>query len=169
MAGDRIKIGGLKGPHGLQGWVKAKLFLADNSLVMGQTLQQEDGTPYTVQNLKAVGQGLVALHLAGVTMPEQAAALKGPLYLPKAALPLDEDDVLLADLVGQPLLGHTGTPCATIVGIAKLPAGPALEVTTLAEKPKKALVPVEAAFVSLSAATPPAAQLTELGAQLLTL
>jgi 16S rRNA processing protein RimM len=169
MAGDRIKIGGLKGPHGLQGWVKAKLFVAAPEDLLGQALELENGTAYPVQALKTVGQGLVALQLQGINTPEQATALKGPLYLPKAALALDDDEVLLADLLGQPLLGPTGSPCGTITGITELPAGPALQVKTAAEKPKTLLIPVATAFVTLTAATPPTAQLTDLGEQLLQL
>ncbi|MCA3244463.1 MAG: hypothetical protein INF43_04050 [Alphaproteobacteria bacterium] len=173
MAGDRIKIGGLKGPHGLQGWVKAKLLLAEPEDLVGQAVQLEDGSPYPVHALKAVGQGLLALQLAGISTPEQAAALKGPLYLAKTALALADDEVLLADLVGQPLLNAAGTVCGTIGGVAALPAGPALQITIPqpppAEKAKSVLIPVVEAFVMLTAATPPVAQLTPFGEQLLSL
>jgi ribosomal 30S subunit maturation factor RimM len=169
MAESRIKIGGLKGPHGLQGWVKAKLFLADTAMLQGETLQLESGASYAVQALKPVGQGLVALQLKGITTAEQAAALRGPLYLPKEALNLSDDEVLLSDLVGQPLLGPDGEVCGTISGITELPAGPALQVKLPSETPKNALVPLEAAFIDLRGGTPPQAQLTPFGLQLLSL
>jgi ribosomal 30S subunit maturation factor RimM len=169
MAESRIKIGGLKGPHGLQGWVKAKLFLADTAMLQGQALQLESGVSYTVQALKPVGQGLLALQLKGITSPEQAAALKGPLYLPKEALNLSDDEVLLSDLLGQPLLGPDGEVCGTISGVTELPAGPALQVKLPDDKPKTALVPLEAAFIELSGGTPPQAKLTPFGLQLLSL
>jgi len=173
MAASRICIGGLKGPHGLQGWVKVKLLLADATVLQGQSIQQEDGTAYAILGLKAVGQGLVALQLAGITTPEQAAALKGPVYLAKKALAVAEDEVLLTELIGQPLLNIAGVACGTITGITELPAGPALQVALPVNlpnvRPKTALVPINLAFVTLSASTPPVAQLTAWGEQLLSL
>ncbi len=169
MAGDRIRIGGLKGPHGLQGFVKAKLFLADTAVLAGQAVQLEDGTNYAVLAMKPVGQGLLALQLQGISTPEAAAALKGALYLPKAAIPPSDDEVLLADLIGQPLRGPNNEDCGTIAGLAELPAGPALQIRLLADPAKQILVPLNGAFIEITASTPPTAQLTELGAQLLTL
>ncbi len=173
MAADRIQIGGLKGPHGLQGYVKVKLLLADPALLRSiKTVFLADGTGYGLVNSKPVGQGLVAIQLAGIATPEAAAALKGPVFAEKSAFDVAEDEVLLADLIGQPVVDHTGKVQGLVEAITELPAGPALVIKTEAN-PKTLLVPLAADFVVVTAAAaanlPPRLELTPLGLQLLTL
>jgi ribosomal 30S subunit maturation factor RimM len=173
----RLKIGALKGPHGLQGWVKAALTLEDPQLLaeLG-TCQLEDGRALTITGIKQVGQGLMAIKIEGIDTPEATAPIRGALYLDAAAVPVDDDEILLADLLGQPLYGPDETTIVgTITDIRELPAGPALTITLPAvegaptpPKPKTALVPLEEEFILLDA-EPIRATLTELGLALLAL
>lgn len=172
MTTNIMTIGALKGPHGLQGWVKANLKLEDPAFILDLEGLMVGETPIEVLNIKAVGQGLFALQIKSISTPEAAAALRGLITIPRANMPVDEDEVLLADLIGQPLFGPDAAPVGTIQAVQELPAGPALVVELpLAEgttKPKTVLIPVEEDFVELEAA-PTKATLTEFGLSLLTL
>lgn len=172
MTNTRITIGALKGPHGLQGWVKANLKLEDPALILELKGLMVGETPIEVLNIKAVGQGLFALQLKGVTTPEAASALRGLITVARENMPVDDNEVLLADLIGQPLYGPEGNVVGTIQAVNELPAGPAfiiaLPLASGETKQKTALIPLEEAFIELEAA-PAKATLTEFGLSLLSL
>lgn len=172
MTNTRITIGGLKGPHGLQGWVKANLKLEDPALILTLKGLTVGETPIDVLNIKAVGQGLFALQLKGISTPEAASALRGLITIARENMPVDENEVLLADLLGQPLYGPEGNVLGTIQAVNELPAGPALIIAlplaTGQTKAKTALIPLEEAFIELGA-SPAKATLTEFGLSLLSL
>jgi ribosomal 30S subunit maturation factor RimM len=161
-----LHVGALRGPHGLHGWVKAALTLDNPQLLLQTPVQLADGRTLTVVTLKPVGQGLMGLQLEGISTPEAAAMLKGPLYLPRTAIPVAADEVLLANLVGRPLLAADGNVAGTISAIRALPAGPALEINVPGRK-TSALIPIVADFLLLEAED--RVTLTELGKALLTI
>ncbi|TKW61855.1 MAG: 16S rRNA processing protein RimM [Blastochloris viridis] len=130
MAEKLIKVGALKGPHGLKGMVKAKIGLDDyDLLVEAGPLLTDDGRALKVLRWNAVGQGLVALAIDGVTTVEQAEALRNiSVSLDRERFPEDEDEVYLDSLAGAQVVGPDGAVLGTVKGPVELPAGPALEV-----------------------------------------
>ncbi len=130
MAEKLIKVGALKGPHGLKGMVKAKIGLDDyDLLVEAGPLLTDDGRELTVTRWNAVGQGLVALTIDGVTTVEQAEQLRNiGVSLDRERFPEDEEEVYLDSLVGANVVGPEGEVIGTVKGPIELPAGPALEV-----------------------------------------
>lgn len=159
-----VKVGALRGPHGLKGMVKAKIFLDDPGLlVTGGPLLLADGSTLEVADWQAVGQGLLALSIKGVNSVEAAGALRGDVFLDRSNWPEVAGEVYLDTLVGQDVLGPDGAVAGRIAAIATLPAGPALEID--AGGKSTAIVPVEDAFVSLGDTV----VLTEVGMALLDL
>lgn len=137
MAETLVHVGALKGPHGLKGLVKAKIGLEDYDLLVeaGPLYAEEPGTKgtrhrkLTVLRWQAVGQGLVALQIEGVTTVEQAEALKGiAVSLDRTRFPEEDDEVYLDSLAGANVVGPDGAVIGVVKGPVELPAGPALEV-----------------------------------------
>jgi len=130
VAEKLIKVGALKGPHGLKGMVKAKIGLDDyDLLVEAGPLLTNDGRALKVLRWNAVGQGLVALAIDGVTTVEQAELLRNmTVSLDRERFPEDEDEVYLDSLAGAQVVGPDGEVIGTVKGPVELPAGPALEV-----------------------------------------
>ncbi len=130
VAEKRIKVGALKGPHGLKGMVKAKIGLDDYDLLIDAgPLLTDDGRELTVTRWNAVGQGLVALTIDGVTTVEQAEQLRNmSVSLDRERFPEDEDAVYLDSLAGANVVGPDGAVIGVVKGPIELPAGPALEV-----------------------------------------
>ncbi|MBI1308289.1 MAG: hypothetical protein GC129_00325 [Proteobacteria bacterium] len=156
-----VRVGALKGPHGLRGQVKAKLGLDDPELVLrAGPLLTADGRSLKVLALQGAGQGLVALTLEGVATVGDAARLKGvAVFLDRAAWPEDEGEVYLDALVGRAVVGEDGTAYGVVEATVDLPAGPAVSVGGK-------LVPLAEDFVSVEAGR---VVLTALGVQLLAL
>lgn len=164
-----ITVGALKGPHGLKGMVKAKISLDDYDLLIeaGPLVAEEPGTKgtrnqeWTVLRWQAVGQGLVALQIEGITTVEQAEALRGvQVYLDRSRFPEDEDAVYLDSLAGTQVVGPDGAVMGTVKGPIELPAGPALEVL-VGDDVK--ILPLEEEFCLLGEEV----ELTELGVAVL--
>lgn len=130
VANTLIKVGALKGPHGLKGMVKAKIGLDDYDLLMDAgPLLTDDGRELKVVRWNAVGQGLVALTIEGVTTVEQAELLRNmTVSLDRARFPEDEEEVYLDSLAGATVVGPDGAVVGVVKGPIELPAGPALEV-----------------------------------------
>jgi 16S rRNA processing protein RimM len=138
--------------------VKAKVGLDDHDLLIeAGPLMAKDGRSFKVVKWQAVGQGLLALQIEGVTTVEAAEALKGTeILLDRSRWPEDEDAVYLDSLVGQDLLGPDGAFMGTVKGTVELPAGPALEII-MGDAVK--VLPLVEEFVELGDAL----RLTELG------
>lgn len=142
-----VKVGALKGPHGLKGLVKAKITLDDVDLVRSAgPMVLEDGRTFVVEEIATAGQGLFALKLAGVETIEQAEKVGGLMYLDRAKWPEDEGEVYLDALVGREVVGPEGEVVGVVAQIVNLPAGAALEVEVGG---KKKLVPVVEDFVAV--------------------
>ncbi|PZP40555.1 MAG: 16S rRNA processing protein RimM [Pseudomonas fluorescens] len=159
-----ISVGALKGPHGLKGAVKAKIGLDDyDLLVEAGPLISKDGKEFKVTKWQPVGQGLLALTIAGITTVEGAEALKGTeVFLDRNKWPEDEDEVFLDSLVGADVVGPDEAVLGTVKGTVELPAGPALEVI-MGDAVK--VLPLDAEFCELDDKV----YLTELGVAVLAL
>ncbi len=162
MAEKLIRVGALKGPHGLKGLVKAKIGLEDyDLLVEAGPLMADDGRSFKVVRWQAVGQGLVALQIDGVTTVEQAEALRNmAVSLERSRFPEDEDEVYLDALEGAEVVGPDGAVLGVVEGWNELPAGPALNVR-VGDAIK--VLPLNDAFVTLGDKV----ELTELGVAVL--
>lgn len=85
----------LSAPHGIRGELKAFCLLEDSSLLKkGLVLQDEKGTPYTLEMVRVASKGRLILKLEGLTTPEAAKAYQGlVLYGSQDLLPpLDEEE-----------------------------------------------------------------------------
>ena len=186
MADKLVRVGALKGPHGLKGMVKAKIGLEDYDLLIqagplyveeprnqgteeprnrGTKEPRSQGTqePRTLKVLRwqAVGQGLVALEIEHVTTIEQAETLRNvAVSLMRSRFPEDENAVYLDALEGADVVGPDGTVLGHVEGWNELPAGPALNVRV---NDSVKVLPLNDAFVSLGEAV----ELTELGVAVL--
>lgn len=90
-----IRVLKLSTPHGIRGELKAFCLLEDPSLLKkGLVLEDEKGTPYTLEMVRSASKGRLILKLEGLGTPEAAKAYQGlVLYGPEDLLPpLDEDD-----------------------------------------------------------------------------
>lgn len=158
-----VRVGALKGPHGLKGLVKAKIMLDDVELVqVAGPVIMEDGREFVVEQIDTAGQGLFALRLKGIETIEQAEKIGGLIYLDRAGWPEEEGEVYLDALVGRVVMGPDGAVVGPVTQILNLPAGPALEVEI---DSKKKLVPVVDAFVAVGDEI----VLTEMGLAVLTI
>jgi len=159
-----VKVGALRGPHGLKGMVKARIFLDDFDLLMtGGPLILADGSRFKVKRWQVVGQGLLGLSLQGIDSIEAAEGLRGEVFLDRGNWPATHGEVFLDTLVGADVRGPDAAVVGQVTAILSLPAGPALEVD--AGGAKTAVVPVADAFVTLDGGI----VLTELGQALLAL
>lgn len=164
MAEKLVHVGALKGPHGLKGMVKAKIGLDDYDLLIDAgPLLADDGRQFTVLRWNAVGQGLVALTLEGITTIEQAETLRNvTVSLDRERFPEDEETLYLDSLPGMEVLGPDGAVVGTVDSWQELPAGPALNVR-MGDELK--VLPLEDAFVSLGDTV----ELTDLGLAVLSI
>lgn len=125
-----VGVGALKGPHGLKGMVKANIKLDDfDLLVDAGPLLTKDGRALKVTKWQAVGQGLLALAIEGVTSVEGAEALRGlAVHLERGNFPELDGEVFIDELVGRDVVGPDGKVMGKVQGVTDLPAGPAVEV-----------------------------------------
>lgn len=153
-----VSVGSLRGPHGLKGMVKAKIGLDDYDLLIeAGPLVTKDGRTFEVTQWQAVGQGMVALTIKGVTSIDTAETLKGiEVFLDRNRWPEDEDEIFLDELVGAEVVGPDGAVVGIVKSTVELPAGVALEVEM---NGKVKVLPLEAAFLQIGEAV----ELTELG------
>src|SRR5215208_1729705 len=114
---DRIEIGGVARAHGIRGEVSVALH--DNA---SQVLDHVEvvwlaGASFTVERARPGPHGWL-LKLAGVDDRNRAETLRGaPVEVARDAVPLDEDEILLDDLIGCQVRRTDGSPWGEIVAI----------------------------------------------------
>jgi 16S rRNA processing protein RimM len=128
-----VLLGVCLGAFGVRGELKVKSFTeAPEGVGAYGPLYAEDGalllTPTRTRVLKP---GLAAVTAREVASREQAEALRGRgLHAPRSALPAsqDEDDVLIADLLGCAVVHRDGRALGTVVEVANFGAGDLLAI-----------------------------------------
>jgi 16S rRNA processing protein RimM len=147
---NRVCLGVVGAPHGVQGAVRIKTFTAAPDAIAGYgELEDESGERrFAVRVVGAAkGDGMVLAKLSGVADRDRAETLRGlRLYLPRAALPpAGDDEFYHADLVGLAALLGDGTRLGTVIAVHDFGAGDMLEIAREAGQP--VLVPFTRAAV----------------------
>ena len=118
MRGDpRIEIGRITRVHGIRGEVVITTHDPESDLLDRLTTLWIGGVVREVTRARNTPRGWL-VQLAGVATRNDAEALRGQVVeVDRAALELDEDDVLLDDLIGCRVQRVDGTPWGTIAAI----------------------------------------------------
>lgn len=150
---DHVALGEFGRAHGLKGEVRIKSFTADPLALRGYgPLVTADGRTLTIDSLRRASGAepdILVARIAGVTTREAAEALnRTRVYVPRERIAPseDEDEFLLADLVGMPCFTGDGERIGTIVGVPNFGAGDILEIAPKNRGPT-GLLPFTRAFV----------------------
>jgi 16S rRNA processing protein RimM len=141
----RIEIGGVARAHGIRGEVVVITHDPES-----QTLSRVDtvwvgGTPHPVAGARYTHRGWL-VKLGDVATRNDAEVLRGqPVEVARAALELEEGDVLLADLVGCAVRLPDGRPWGTI---AAVDAHPMQDLLVIHDGEVERLVPLVDVFVT---------------------
>ena len=147
-AANRVCLGVVTGPHGVQGAVRIKSFTeAPENVARYGALTDETGVRRFELRLIGTAKGVVIARLLGVGDRNQAEALRGlRLYLPRSALPQTEaDEYYHADLIGLEAVLGDGTPVGRIRAVHDFGAGDTLELARPGASP--VMVPFTRAVV----------------------
>ncbi len=121
MRDERVEIGGIARAHGIRGEVVIVTHDPDSETLGTVDTIYIDGAPHAITSARDTQRGWL-VQLAGITTRTAAEALRGkPVEVDRAALDLDADDVLLADLVGCRVVLRDGTPWGTVAAIDQGP------------------------------------------------
>ncbi len=147
-----VLLGEFGRAHGIKGEVRLKSFTEDSKAIARYSpLQGEDGRHFTLKGVRPAGGGspdLVIARVEGVTTREAAEALNRiRLYVPRERLQgaQDEDEFLLADLIGLAVMDKDGHALGTVVAVPNYGGGDLLEIAP--ETGATALLPFTKAFV----------------------
>ena len=139
--------------HGLKGEVRLKTHTGDPQAIAGyRPLNASNGKTYSLKTVRQAPGGAPDLLIAivdGVTSREAAEALnRVQLYVERNKLPPpdEEDEFLLADLIGLAVQNEAGDTIGTVVAVPNYGGGDLLEIAP-AQKGPTALLPFTKAFV----------------------
>jgi len=153
-ADSLVLLGKFGRAHGLRGEVRLKSFTADPQAIASYgPLATADGRRFVLKNVRpAPGDqpDLLIARVEGVASREAAESLnRVRLFVPREKLPPpEEDEFLLADLVGLPVETADGFPLGTVVAVPNYGGGDLLEIAPTAGGPS-ALLPFTKAFVPI--------------------
>ena len=118
MRGDpRVEIGRITRVHGIRGEVVIATHDPGSDLLDRTPALWIGGVAREVVRARSTPRGWL-VQLAGVATRNDAEALRGQVVeVDRAALELDEDDILLDDLIGCRVQRVDGTPWGTIAAI----------------------------------------------------
>ncbi len=139
-------------PHGVRGEVRLQSFTADPlDIARYSPLSTADGARrFTLVSVKPAKDMLIA-RVAGTESREAAEALNGiELYAPREQLPAatDEDEFMMADLVGCQATLADGTVMGVIIDVPNYGAGDLLDIKPAAGGPS-VLMPFTKAFAPI--------------------
>jgi 16S rRNA processing protein RimM len=115
---DRIEIGGVARAHGIRGEIAIVTHDPDSTILGSDELTiYVAGVAHRVIEARDTQRGWLIV-LEGIDTRNAAEALKGKVVeIDRAALALDEDDVLLGDLVGCRVVRADGSPWGEIAAV----------------------------------------------------
>jgi len=151
-AGDFLLVGEFGRAYGLKGEVRLKSFTADPLAIASYgPLVADGGRTVALKTVRQAPGGVADLLIArvdGVASRESAEALnRARLYLGRDKLPLpQEDEFLLADLIGLAVQDPSGIALGTIVAVPNFGGGDLLEIKPV-QGGQTALLPFTRAFV----------------------
>ena len=131
QSSSRLFVGVIVGAHGIKGGVKIKSFTDQPEDVGAYGPVQDEGGQHRFKiKVQGLSKGLVLAHLKEVVDRNQAEALKGTrLYVERSQLPPgDEDEFLVADLIGCRVTDPDGIPLGKVGNIYNFGAGEVLDV-----------------------------------------
>ncbi len=150
---DLVLLGEFGRPHGLRGEVRVKSYTADPAGIAGyKPLIAGDGRRLTILSARQAPGGapdILVARVEGVDTREAADILnRVRLHVERDRLQpaQDEDEFLLADLIGLPAVAPDGGPVGTIVDVPNYGGGDLLEIRPASGGPS-ALLPFTRAFV----------------------
>ncbi|WP_134500868.1 ribosome maturation factor RimM [Microvirga pakistanensis] len=150
---DLVLVGEFGRAHGLKGEVRLKSHTGDPQAIAGyRPLIASNGKTYSLKSVRQAPGGTPDLLIAvveGVTTREAAEALnRVQLHVERDRLPPpdEEDEFLLADLIGLDVINEAGETVGTIVAVPNYGGGDLLEIAP-AHKGPSALLPFTKAFV----------------------
>jgi len=132
----------------VRGAVRIKSFTAKpEDIARYGPLEDESGERHFTLRITGAAKGVLIAKLSGVADRDRAEALRGlRLYLPRAALPLlEEDEYYHADLIGLDAVLTDGTPLGQVRAVHDFGAGDTLEIVRPEGPP--AMVPFTKAIV----------------------
>jgi 16S rRNA processing protein RimM len=139
--------------HGLKGEMRLKSYTGDPQAIADyRPLIASNGRTYSLRNVRTAPGGAPDLLIAvvdGVTTREAAEALnRVQLHVERDRLPPpdEEDEFLLADLIGLSVQTEAGEIIGTVVAVPNYGGGDLLEIAP-AQKGPTALLPFTRAFV----------------------
>lgn len=132
---DLVLLGEFGRAHGLRGEVRLKSYTDDPRAIADYTpLTGSDGRAYTLRSVRPAPGGTPDLLVAvadGVSTREAAEALNQVrLFVPRDRIPppAEEDEFLLADLIGLKVETRSGEAVGTIVAVPDYGGGSLLEI-----------------------------------------
>jgi len=118
MRAARVEIAVVSKAHGVRGEIVAIPHDPESSSLAEVSAVWIGGVRREVVRARPVPPGAYLLALEGITDRDAAAALRGALIeADREELDLDEDEVLLADLIGCRCVLPDGTPWGVIVAV----------------------------------------------------
>ena len=149
---DLVLVGEFGRAHGLKGEVRLKSYTADPEAIADYRPLSADGRSFTLKNPRQAPGGapdMLVVQVEGVTSREGAEALnRVMLYVARDALPApeDEDEFLLADLIGLSVEDGSGERIGTVAAVPNYGGGDLIEIAPL-HGGTTALLPFTKAFV----------------------
>src|SRR5262245_26354882 len=126
-----VLLGRVSAAQGLRGEVRVTSFTEDpESIAAYGPLTDQTGRSFTIENLRVIKGGVLAVRLSGVADRTTAEKLKGTeLYVEKARLPATEpDEWYWDDLIGLRARTPGGEEVGEIVAVQNYGAGDLLEI-----------------------------------------
>jgi len=145
MSSPRIEIGGVARAHGIKGEVVIVTHDPDSTTLGDVRTIFVGGVEMTITNARDTHRGwLVALE--GVLTRNDAERLQGkPVEVERDMLDLDEDDVLLADLIGCTVRRPDGSAWGTV---AHVDAGEMQDLLVIHDGDIERLLPLVDVYVT---------------------
>ena len=148
-----VLVGEFGRPHGLKGEVRLKSHTGDPEAIAGYgPLIAAGGRTLSLKSVRRAPGGAPDLLIAvvdGIATREAAEALnRVQLYVERAKLPLpdEEDEFLLADLIGLMVQNEAGEVIGAVVAVPNYGGGDLIEIAPVSKGPT-ALLPFTKAFV----------------------
>ena len=152
-SGACVLVGEFGRAHGLKGEVRLKSHTGDPQAIAGyRPLIASNGKTFSLKNVRPAPGGAPDLLIAivdGVTTREASEALnRVQLYVERDKLPPpdEEDEFLLADLIGLSVQNEAGEIIGTVVDVPNYGGGDLLEIAPVPSGPT-AFLPFTKAFV----------------------
>jgi 16S rRNA processing protein RimM len=153
LGDDFVLLGEFGRAHGLRGEVRLKAFTADPAAIAAYgPLTADDGRTLILDSVRpapGAAPDLLIARVQGVTTREAAEALnRTRLHLPRVQLPPpdEEDEFLLADLIGLSVQTLSGETLGTVVDVPNYGGGDLLDIAPTGGG-ATALLPFTKAFV----------------------